>query len=236
MLEQLREIQNAYDLPVQSHLSENPGEIEWVRQHCPDALFYGDAYDGYGLFGEDHRRGRHIRTVMAHCVYSSAAEIKRLHDNGVFVAHCPASNVNLSSGIAPVRKYIDEGLKIGLGSDVAGGHTESMLQAVCHAVQVSKMYWRLEDRNMKPLTFDEAFYLGTKGGGEFFGKVGSFEEGYDFSAVILDDSHIPYPGELTLHDRLERAAYLSLDLIGLCAKYVAGNKIFDHTAEEGGSI
>ena len=173
---------------------------------------------------------------MAHCVYSSEAEIKRLHDNGVFVAHCPASNVNLSSGIAPVRKYIDEGLKIGLGSDVAGGHTESMLQAVCHAVQVSKMYWRLEDRNMKPLTFDEAFYLGTKGGGEFFGKVGSFEEGYDFSAVILDDSHIPYPGELTLHDRLERAAYLSLDLIGLCAKYVAGNKIFDHTAEEGGSI
>ena len=197
MLEQLREIQNAYDLPVQSHLSENPGEIEWVRQHCPDALFYGDAYDGYG----------------------------------VFVAHCPASNVNLSSGIAPVRKYIDEGLKIGIGSDVAGGHTESMLQAVCHAVQASKMYWRLEDRNMKPLSFDEAFYLGTKGGGEFFGKVGSFEEGYDFSAVILDDSYIPYPGELTLHDRLERAAYLSLDMVGLCAKYVAGRKLFDYTPE-----
>ena len=197
LLEQLREIQNAYDLPVQSHLSENPGEIEWVRQHCPDALFYGDAYDGYG----------------------------------VFVAHCPASNVNLSSGIAPVRKYIDEGLKIGIGSDVAGGHTESMLQAVCHAVQASKMYWRLEDRNMKPLSFDEAFYLGTKGGGEFFGKVGSFEEGYDFSAVILDDSYIPYPGELTLHDRLERAAYLSLDMVGLCAKYVAGRKLFDYTPE-----
>lgn len=197
LLEQLREIQNAYDLPVQSHLSENPGEIEWVRQHCPDALFYGDAYDGYGLF----------------------------------MAHCPASNVNLSSGIAPVRKYIDEGLKIGIGSDVAGGHTESMLQAVCHAVQASKMYWRLEDHNMKPLSFDEAFYLGTKGGGEFFGKVGSFEEGYDFSAVILDDSYIPYPGELTLHDRLERAAYLSLDMVGLCAKYVAGRKLFDYTPE-----
>ena len=197
LLEQLREIQNAYDLPVQSHLSEDPGEIEWVRQHCPDALFYGDAYDGYG----------------------------------VFVAHCPASNVNLSSGIAPVRKYIDEGLKIGIGSDVAGGHTESMLQAVCHAVQASKMYWRLEDRNMKPLSFDEAFYLGTKGGGVFFGKVGSFEEGYDFSAVILDDSYIPYPGELTLHDRLERAAYLSLDMVGLCAKYVAGRKLFDYTPE-----
>ena len=114
---------------------------------------------------------------------------------------------------------------------MAAGQTESMLKAVCHAVQVSKIYWRLRDQNLKPLTFDEAFYLGTKGGGEFFGKVGSFEEGYDFSAVVLDDSQIPYPGELTLHDRLERAAYLSLDLIGLCAKYVAGKKIFDHMAE-----
>ena len=236
LLEQLREIQNAYDLPVQSHLSENMGEIEWVREHCTDAEFYGDAYDNYGLFGEDHRNDRHIKTVMAHCVYSSDDEIKRLHDNGVFVAHCPASNVNLSSGIAPIRRYIDEGLKIGLGSDVAGGHTESMLRAVCDAVQVSKLYWRIIDQSKLPLTFDEAFFLGTKGGGEFFGKVGSFEEGYDFSAVVLDDAVIPYPGELSLHDRLERAAYLSLDLIGLHAKYVSGKKIFDHMAEERRSI
>ena len=236
LLEQLREIQNAYDLPVQSHLSENMGEIEWVREHCTDAEFYGDAYDNYGLFGEDHRNDRHIKTVMAHCVYSSDDEINRLYDNGVFVAHCPASNVNLSSGIAPIRRYIDEGLKIGLGSDVAGGHTESMLSAVCDAVQVSKLYWRIIDQSKLPLTFDEAFFLGTKGGGEFFGKVGSFEEGYDFSAVVLDDAVIPYPGELSLHDRLERAAYLSLDLIGLHAKYVSGKKIFDHMAEERRSI
>lgn len=232
LMEELREIQNAYDLPVQSHLSENLGEIDWVRELCPEAEFYGDAYDGYGLFGEDHRNNKHIKTVMAHCVYSSEGEIKRLHDNEVFVAHCPASNINLSSGIAPIRRYIEEGLKIGLGSDVAGGHTESMFRAVCDAVQVSKLYWRLVNQDKAPLTFDEAFYLGTKGGGEFFGKVGSFEEGFEFNAIILDDSKIPYPGELSLHDRLERAAYLSLDLTGICAKFVSGTKLFDDTTSK----
>ena len=53
---------------------------------------------------------------MAHCVYSTEDEIALLKQNGVFVAHCPASNMNLSSGIAPVRKYLDRGLRVSLGS------------------------------------------------------------------------------------------------------------------------
>lgn len=233
LLEQLREIQIAYDLPVQSHLSENQGEIEFVRQLSPESEFYGDAYDDYGLFGEEHRSEQPVKTVMAHCVYSSEAEMQRLKENGVFVAHCPASNSNLSSGIAPIRKYLTAGLKVGLGSDVAGGHTESMFRAICDAVQVSKLYWRLVDQRDRPLTFKEAFYLATKGGGAFFGQVGSFEKDYDFSAVVLDDSLIPHPMELSLPERMERAAYGSLDLYGICAKYVSGVRIFDKTVQKG---
>lgn len=227
LLEQLREIQMAYDLPVQSHLSENQGEVEFVRQLSPQSAFYGDVYDKYGLFGEDHQSGRPVRTVMAHCVYSTEMEIQRMKDNGVFIAHCPASNTNLSSGIAPIRKYLARGLNVGLGSDVAGGHTESMLRAVCDAVQVSKLYWRLIDQSDKPLTFREAFYLATKGGGAFFGKVGSFEAGYDFNAVVLDDSGMLHPMELSISERVERAAYGSLDLFGICAKFVSGEKIVE---------
>ena len=88
------------------------------------------------------------------------------------------------------------------------------------------MYWRLVDQSCKQLTFDEAFYLATKGGGEFFGKVGSFEDGYQFNAVVLDDSIIPHPQELNIHQRMERAAYLSLDLLGIVAKYAHGEKLF----------
>lgn len=225
LLSKLQEIQEAYDLPVQSHLSENKGEIEFVRQLSPKSKFYGDAYDEYNMFGVNNESLKPVKTIMAHCVYSSEEEMQKMKQNNVFVAHCPASNMNLSSGIAPIRKYLNLGLKIGLGSDVAGGHSDSMLMAICDAVQVSKLYWRLVDQDILPLTFKEAFYLATIGGGEFFGKVGSFEEGYDCNIVVLDDSLIPYPEELTIDKRVEGAAYGNLDLFGVFAKFVNGNKI-----------
>lgn len=227
LLEQLHEIQTIYNLPVQSHLSENPNEVDFVRQLCPESAFYGDAYDAFGLFGVNHQSGKPVKTIMAHCVYSTEEEIRRMKDNGVFVAHCPASNTNLASGIAPIRKYLSLGIPTGLGSDVAGGHTESIFRAICDAVQVSKLYWRLIDQNQSPLTFREAFFLAAKGGGSFFGRAGSFEPDYDFSAVVLDDSLIPHPMKLSLPQRLERAAYGSLDLYGICAKYVSGDLIYE---------
>lgn len=163
--------------------------------------------------------------MMAHCVWSTDEEVELMRKNGVFVAHCPASNMNLTSGIAPIRRYLDQGLNIGLGSDIAGGHSDSIFRAITDAIQVSKMYFRMVDESVKPLVFPEAFYLATKGGGAFFGKVGSFEEGYEFDVVVLDDSVLPSPQTLTLAERMERAVYLSLDSKKITAKYVAGRKI-----------
>ena len=226
LMDQLREIQRAYNLPVQSHLSENKGEIEWVRELRPDSAFYGDSYDKHDLFGDENLDSEKVNTVMAHCVWSSDEEVKLMRENGVFIAHCPASNINLTSGIAPVRKYLDLDMKIGLGSDVAGGQTESIFRAITDAIGVSKMYLRYVDENAKAVTFEEAFYMATKGGGEFFGKIGSFEEGYEFDALVLDDSSLAHPLELDLRQRLERSIYLSLDLCGgIKEKYIQGNKI-----------
>ena len=87
------------------------------------------------------------------------------------------------------------------------------------------MYFRMVDESTKPLVFSEAFFLATKGGGAFFGNVGSFEEGYEFDAVILDDSVIPHPQSLNLAERMERAVYLGMDDKNITAKYVAGRKI-----------
>lgn len=226
LMDRLAQIQATHNLPVQSHLSENPGEIELVRSLRPKNKFYGDAYDQHNMFGRNNDTNVEVKTIMAHSVWSEDAEVELMKQNGVFVAHCPASNLNLSSGIAPVRKYLDKGLNVGLGSDVAGGHSESVFRAISDAVQVSKMYWRLVDSSVKPLTFPEAFYLATKGGGAFFGQVGSFEADYEFDAVVLDDSCLPHPQELTIAQRMERAVYLSLDTCGISAKYVAGQAIF----------
>ena len=82
------------------------------------------------------------------------------------------------------------------------------LQAVIHfpcsarvadAIQVSKLRWRLVDDSLKPLSLEEAFYMATMGGGAFFGKVGSFLEGYEFDALILDDSSLRHPQPPDLH-------------------------------------
>ena len=225
LMEELGKIQKKYGVPVQSHISENLSEIEFVHQLRPNNEFYGDIYDEYGLFGRDYENGRDVKTVMSHCIWSIDKEIELMKNNGVFVCHCPASNMNVASGIAPIRTYLDKGLKIGLGSDVAGGQTESLFRAVTDTIQVSKLRWRLVDQSLSPITFEEAFYMATKGGGEFFGKVGSFEEGYEFDAVVLDDSNAPHPQELSIMQRLERAAYLSVDLSGVCGKFVAGKQI-----------
>ena len=226
LMDQLREIQRAYSLPVQSHLSENKGEIEWVKELRPDSAFYGDSYDKHDLFGDENLDSEKVNTVMAHCVWSSDEEVNLMKENDVFIAHCPASNINLTSGIAPVRKYLDLDMKIGLGSDVAGGQTESIFRAITDSIGVSKMYLRYVDENAKAVTFEEAFYMATKGGGEFFGKVGSFEEGYEFDALVLDASILSSPLELNLRQRLERSIYLSLDICGgIKEKYIQGNKI-----------
>ena len=225
LMEELREIQMAYGIPVQSHLSESKGEIEFVRFLRPDNEFYGDSYNEYDLFGKNDDINTDVKTVMAHCVWSSDEEVGLMRKNGVFVAHCPASNMNLTSGIAPIRKYLDLGLNIGLGSDIAGGHSDSIFRAITDAIQVSKMYFRMVDEAWKPLVFSEAFYLATKGGGAFWGNVGSFEDGYEFDAVVLDDSVLPHPQSLNLAERMERAVYLGLDGKNITAKFVAGNRI-----------
>ena len=225
LMEELREIQMAYGIPVQSHLSESKSEIDFVKFLRPNNAFYGDAYNEYDLFGKNDDNDTDVKTVMAHCVWSTDDEVELMRQNGVFVAHCPASNMNLSSGIAPIRKYLDLGLNIGLGTDVAAGHSESIFRAITDAIQVSKMYFRMVDEAYRPLVFSEAFYLATKGGGAFFGKVGSFEEGYEFDAIVMDDGVIPHPQSLNLAERMERAVYLGLDEKNITAKFVAGAKI-----------
>ncbi len=219
LMERLGRIQREHKLAVQSHLSENMGEVAWVQELCPTSKFYGDAYDSFDLFGGD------APAIMAHCVLSGEEEQALMRARGVYIAHCPASNMNLSSGVAPAGKYLREGQNIGLGSDVAGGSHLSIFRAMSDAVQASKLRWRLQDQSIKPLTSAEAFYMGTLGGGSFFGMVGSFDPGYELDAVVLDDSRLSTPRMLTLTERLEKVIYLSEDR-DVAGKFVRGRQLF----------
>lgn len=218
MFEKLSDLQKKYNLSVQSHLSENLGEIAWVKELCPGTKNYGESYDRYDMFGKN------CPTIMAHCVHSGDDEVEMMRKQGVFVAHCPESNANLSSGVAPVKDYLKKGLKVGLGSDIAAGSSLSIFKAMSMAIQCSKLRWRLLDQSVEPLTLEEVFYLATKGGGEFFGKVGSFEDGYEFDAVVIEDASIRHPQKLNVRERLERVIYLAEDK-NIIAKFVGGRKI-----------
>lgn len=219
LLYRLADLRAEFGVPVQSHLSENLGEIAWVKELVPTAKNYGDAYRKFGLLGGDYP------CIMAHCVHSDALEMEYLKENGVFVAHSPESNMNIASGVAPVNRFLDYGIKVGLATDVAGGSHESMFKAMTHAIQASKLRWRLLDQSVAPLTFDTAFYLATRGGGAFFGKVGAFEEGFEMDALVLDDSNLDHPQPLSVRERLERFIYLG-DERNLYAKVVGGRRLF----------
>ena len=222
LMEGLGALQKKYDLPVQSHLSENPSECDWVKELCPWSSCYGETYLRPGLIGPG------IKSVMAHCVYSDEKEMELLGENEVLIVHCPQSNENVASGIAPLRKFLNRGLMVGMGSDVAGGATLSMLRSIQDALAVSKLRWRIIDQEDKPLTIDEAFYLATEGGGRFFGKVGSFKKGYEMDALVIPDRHLLGPRDYTVRERLERVIYSSEPILeGMHMKFVKGVNILD---------
>ena len=196
------ELAAKYHLPVQSHLSENKDEIAWVAELEPESTCYGDAYDRYGLFGQ-------TPTVMAHCVWTEGTELELVKRRGVMVAHCPTSNFNVASGMAPIRAFLDEGVHVGLGSDISGGHDLSIFRMMVYAIQVSKMHYQ-QNHERPFLTLSEAFWLATKSAGSFFGQVGSFEPGYEFDALVIDDSDLNHDN-YSLLERLERYIYLGDD-------------------------
>ncbi len=217
-MEALGELAAEYGLPAQSHLSESEGEIEWVKELCPDTDTYADTYDRYGLFGGERA------AVMAHCIFCSPKENEMILENGVFIAHCPTSNENIIAGICPAGHYLRNGFRIGLGSDVAGGHTLNLFSVMTAAIQCSKLRWKYVDPSERPLSFSECFYMATAGGGSFFGKTGLFEPGYDLDAIVLDDSSLESVRGFTPVERLERYAYLGDGRPA--AKAVAGRWLF----------
>ena len=202
MLQACGDLAAKYQLPGQSHLSENMAEIQWVHTLERESTSYGDAYNRYGLFGQ-------TPTIMAHCVWTAGEELELMKRNRVMVAHCPTSNLNIASGLAPIRTFIEEGVPVGLGSDISGGHDLSIFRMMVYAIQVSTMHYQ-QNHERAFLTLPEVFWLATKSAGSFFGRVGSFEPGYEFDAVVIDDHDLNHDNYSLLH-RLERFIYLGDD-------------------------
>ena len=197
----LGKLANDRNLPVQSHLSENTSEIELVHSLHPDCAQYWETYDKYGLFKSD--------TLMAHCVYSDAREREAIKSHGVTVVHCADSNTNIASGIAPVKTMLDEGLKVTLGSDIAGGANLSMLNVIQMSIRASKNKRIESDWTIPFLSVAEGYYLGTTAGALYFGDKPGFRKGDKLHAVVIDDREYPDTERLTMRERFDRAVYIA---------------------------
>ena len=201
------------DLPVQSHLSENLGEIALVAELFPDCGQYWEVYDKYGLFDS--------RTLMAHCVHSDDRERAAMLRKGVRPVHCASSNNSLMSGISPVADMLREGQAMCLGSDVSGGTTLSMFRTMANSISAAKDRGSMTRDYDQAISIEQAYYMATSAGQTFFGLGPGFPEGELLHAIVLDDTGLPKLPNLTLRDRLLRAAY-RLDDRHITAVYSEG--------------
>lgn len=167
------------NLPCQTHISENRDEIALVRQLFPSSTSYADVYDAAGLLTP--------RTILAHAVHLTTDEKALIKARKAKISHCPASNVAITSGRLKTRELLDEGIVVGLGTDVSGGFTSSMLNETREAVLMSR-HVAMDHGDKAKLSVEEGLYLATRGGAEVVGlegRIGGFEVGMDWDAQLV---------------------------------------------------
>ncbi|MEO7665317.1 MAG: amidohydrolase family protein [Candidatus Limnocylindrales bacterium] len=165
----------------QTHVSEDPGEIAEVARLFPEAIDYVDVYDRAGGLGP--------KTVLAHAVHCTDRELARLVESGTNVAHCPASNLFLASGIMPLGRYLEAGLAVGLGSDVAGGPDPSMFSVMRVGAYAQNARRTLAGDRQPVLGPLDWLRLGTLDGARALGlqaRIGSIEVGKEADLIAID--------------------------------------------------
>lgn len=157
-----------------SHVNENPAEVAEVTRMFVGAAHYVGTYDQHGLVGES--------SVLAHNVHPTDDELAVLGARGASVAHCPSSNSALGSGLFPLRRHLDHGVRVALGSDVGAGTGFSMLK---EGLQATFMQALLGPEG-QPLTAAHLLHLATRAGALALGlgdEVGDLSAGRSFDAV-----------------------------------------------------
>ncbi|KAI9736203.1 MAG: hypothetical protein M1834_001088 [Cirrosporium novae-zelandiae] len=187
-------------LPIQTHLSENLDEISLVNSMFPDSPDYTSVYAFHNLLTQ--------RTVLAHSIHLSPSEIRLIkkHDSGI--SHCPVSNSALGSGLCHVRSLLDAGVKVGLGTDVSGGYSMSILEAVRQSVLVSRLVGFLasqKETSTRELEI-QSFKEESQGDIDINGEPNG-------SKIDADDSGSQHPSSCT-HPKLSVSECLYLATLG----------------------
>lgn len=199
---------------LQSHLAENRAEVAWVAQLHPEARSYLDVYERAGQLG--------MRAVFAHCLWLDDTDRLRMAERGAAMSFCPTSNLFLGSGLFDLRRARALGVRVGLGTDVGGGTSLSMLQTLNEAYKVLQL-------GGQSLSAASGFHLATLGGAHSLyldDRIGNFAPGKEADFVVLDPRATPLLARrsaacATLEERLFVLMMLGDDR-AVAATYVMG--------------
>jgi guanine deaminase len=198
---------------VQTHCSESDWEQRFVLDRCGKTDTA--ALDDFGLLSR--------RTILAHANFIGDADIALIRERGCGIAHCPLSNVFFSDAVFPLRKILRQDLHVGLGTDIAGGASPSILDNARHAVIASRTLESgvdaAQDRSQRRrpgsrIDAVTAFWLATAGGGRALDlPIGMFREGFQFDALLVDarasDSNLRLDVDDTAEEILQKIVYLA---------------------------
>ncbi|POX30320.1 guanine deaminase [Serratia marcescens] len=180
LLAQVQRLREEFpDVWLQTHLSENPQEVAWVKSLFPQSQSYLDVYHRYGMTGG--------KSVFAHCLHLEEQEWDCLCETRSAIAFCPTSNLFLGSGLFDLQQAWRKRVKLGIGTDVGAGTSFNMLRTLGEAYKVGQLqHYRL--------SAVEAFYHATLGGARALSlddKIGNFDVGKEADFVVLDPAVTP---------------------------------------------
>lgn len=228
LLNALGDLASEMDVPVHSHICQQKEEVTKILFNNPSQRDTASIFDAAGMLNS--------KTYMAHCIYMVDREVDVFREKQVGVVHCPNSNLSLKSGCLDVRRLLEAGFtKIGLGTDVSGGYSSSILDAMRCALHTSKAVWFKKDGDAQyiPLTLHEVLYMATMGGASVLGldaKIGNFHVGKEFDALIIDtaaphgDPVLDVFDDDTEEDCISKFLYLGDDR-NIVRRFVAGKEI-----------
>jgi guanine deaminase len=206
------------DAFIQTHLSENHSEIQWVKELFPGQVDYLSVYQTYGLVRE--------RALFGHGVHLSTREQRALARHGAAIAFCPSSNLFLGSGLFPYRQAKEQGIHLAIASDVGGGTSLSLLRNGADAYKICQLQGQ-------SLNAFEALYLITQGAAVAMNldhQIGNLNIGTEADFVVLDFDAIPMLSQrakrcTTLDERLFSLITLGDERV-IRTTYVAGKPVY----------
>jgi len=201
---------------LQSHVSENRGEVEWAKQLFPERSDYLDVYEHFGQLGP--------RAIYGHGIHLTESELRRMSESGTAIAHCPTSNLFLGSGCFNLRntQRRERPVRVGLATDIGAGTSFSMLRTMGAAYEAAQL-------NGNSLSGGEGFYLATRGAARALyldDRIGSLAVGMEADLAVLNLKSTPLIEFRMRHcNSIEEALFVQMTLAderAVQATYVAG--------------